>query len=180
MASSMSAGLGQQQLVINVDSYLPTQYAEINAEADSILDDFMEPLVNATIIREIQVLCDAANIPEGFKSGVKFVRTSPNTGEVINTWGTPEKPLAIWFNYGTKRHWVEPIFSSALSWLYKSGSHGNAIYFQGDAQPGDRLYSKGHYVSGVPKTEVMERGFAAGIKRLAVEAARVLEAHLGK
>jgi len=49
--------------------------------------------------------------------------------------------------------------------------------FQGDKQAGT-LFSKGHYVSGVPRTEAMERGFNIGKSRLAEEAAKIIEKEL--
>ena len=145
---------------------------------DDILDDYMEPLINSTIIAEIKTLSDAANLPKSFKEHVKFVKTSKNRGDIVNTWGTTQKPLAIFFNYGTKRHWIEPVNAKALAWSATAGRNANAIYFRGEAKAGDTLFSKGHYVSGVPKTEVMERGFEIGKKRLAIEAGRILEKEL--
>ena len=150
---------------LNSDEFIPTQREEVRKEIDEILDDFMEPLVNFTIIAEIKAIAQAANIPQGFIDGVKFVKTGKNKGDVINTWGTNEKPLAIWFNYGTTQHWIEPKAGGVLVWEGKSGSHATAIYFQGEKNAGT-VFSKGHYVSGVPRTEAMERGYNIGKKNL--------------
>jgi len=162
---------------LNADDYIPTQRDEVRKSVNEILDDFMEPLVNATIISEIKLIAQAANMPKGFIDGVKFVKTGANKGKVINTWGTDEKPLAIWFNYGTTQHWIEPKAGGVLAWQATSGTHATAIYFQGDKQAGT-LFSKGHYVSGVPRTEAMERGFNIGKSRLAEEAAKIIEKEL--
>jgi len=48
----------------------------------------------------------------------------------------------------------------------------------GESKQGDTLFSKGHYVSGVPRTEVMERGFQIGKKRLVVEAGKIVRDEL--
>ena len=165
-------------LTLKSDQYIPTQREEIRKNIDKILNDYMEPLVNSTIIFQIKAVAQAANLPQGFVDGVKFVKTKDNAGEVINTWGSKEKPLARWFNYGTNRHWIEPKNAKVLAWKGKSGSHGNAIYFQGESKEGDMLYSKGHYVSGVPKTEVMEIGFNLGKKLMAHEAGKLVEQEL--
>jgi len=162
---------------LNADEFIPTQREEIRKEIDEILDDFMEPLVDFTIITEIESIAQAANIPQGFIDGVKFVKTGPNQGDVINTWGTEEKPLAIWFNYGTVQHWIEPKNSKVLAWEGKSGSHATAIYFQGEKNTGT-MFSKGHYVSGVPRTEAMERGFNIGKERLSAEASKIVQKEL--
>ena len=139
----------------------------------------MESLMNETIVTEIKILADAANLPQAFSAGVKFRRTEPNQGEIINTWGSEEKPLAIWFNYGTTQHWIEPKDpDGVLAFPASSGRNASAIYFQGESKAGDTLFSKGHYVSGVPRTEVMERGFQMGKKLLAAEAAKIIKEEL--
>ena len=165
-------------ITLNADEYIPTQREEIRKEIDKILDGYMESLVNGTIIAQIKSVAQAANLPQGFIDGVKFVKTKDNAGEVINTWGSKEKPLARWFNYGTTRHWIEPKNAKVLAWKGKSGSHAQAIYFQGTSKEGDMLYSRGHYVSGVPRTEAMEIGFNLGKKLMAREAAKIVEQEL--
>lgn len=164
-------------VILNSDEYIPSQREEIKIEINRILDDFMEPLINFTIIAEIKAIAAAANIPQSFIDGVKFRKTGPNKGQVINTWGTTDKPLAKWFNYGTTMHWIAPVNKKALAWGGKSGSHATAIFFQG-GEPEGTKFSKGHYVSGVPRTEAMERGFNIGKKRLALEAGKIIQKEL--
>lgn len=165
-------------MVLNSEQFIPTQRAEIKQEIDEILDDFMEPLFNATIVAEIKSLALAANLPDGFIEGVKFRRTGKNRGQIINTWGTEEKPLAIYFNYGTSMHWIEPVNAKVLAWQGKAGRNATAIYFQGEKYPAGTKFSTGHYVSGVPRTEVMERGYNIGKKLLAQEAGKIVQKEL--
>ncbi len=165
-------------VILNSAEYIPTQREDIRKETDKILDDFMEPLVNMTIITEIKNIAMAANIPQGFIDGVKFRKTGPNRGQVINTWGTTETPLAIFFNYGTVKHWIAPVTAKALAFPGGGGTHATAIYFQGESKKGDTLFSMGHYVSGVPRTEAMEIGFNIGKRRMAEEAAKIIEREL--
>jgi len=165
-------------VVLNSAEFIPTQREEVRKEIDKILNDFMEPLMNATIVAEIKAIADAANMPQGFKDGVKFVRTDNNKGQIINTWGTDEKPLARYFNYGTTMHWIEPVTAKALAFPGTSGRNATAIYFQGEKTPAGTMFSKGHYVSGVPRTEAMEIGFRTGKKRLAEEAAKIVKKEL--
>lgn len=164
--------------MLNSAEFIPTQREEVRKETDKILNDFMEPLMNATIVAEIKAIADASNLPQGFKDGIKFVRTDNNKGQIINTWGTSEKPLAIWFNYGTTMHWIEPKTAKALAFPGTSGRNATAIYFQGETTPAGMKFSKGHYVSGVPRTEAMEIGFRLGKKRLAQEAAIIIQKEL--
>jgi len=162
----------------NANEFLPPQEKELEEKLNKILDDFMEPLMKFTIVEEIKNLAKASNLPQAFVDGVKFRRTAPNEGEIINTWGTKEKPLAKWFNDGTKAHWIAPVKKKALHWLAKIGGFAKAIFFQGGTKTGSNLFSKGHYVSGIPKTEVMQRGFAIGKKRLVIEAGKIVESEL--
>ncbi len=166
-------------LTLDSSEYIPTQRQDAKDTIDAILDDYMESLFNATVIQEIKALAYAANMPQSFISGVKFRRTEANRGEVINTWGTEEKHLALWFNEGTVQHWIEPTNpDGVLAWQAVGGKHASAIFFQGESKEGDTLFSKGHYVSGVPKTEVMQRGYEIGKKRLGEEAGRIVRAEL--
>lgn len=166
-------------LVLDASEFIPTQREDIRKEIDVVLDDFMEPLVDSTIIAEIKALGYAANMPQSFIDGVKFRKTEANKGVVINTWGTEEKPLAKWFNYGTTTHWIQPKDpEGVLAWTATTGRHASAIFFMGESKQGDTLFSKGHYVSGVPRTEVMERGFQIGKKRLVVEAGKIVRDEL--
>lgn len=165
-------------VTLNSEEYIPTQRDQVRKSIDQILDDFMEPLVNFTIIAEIKSLAAASNLPKSFAEHVKFRKTGPNIGIVINTWGTDKKPLAKWFNYGTIRHWIEPVNAKALAFGGGS-SNASAIYFLGVGEkPAGTKFSKGHYVSGVPRTEVMERGFQFGKVRLAEEAGKIIQKEL--
>ncbi len=166
-------------ITLDSSEYIPTQRQDAKEQIDEILDDFMEPLMNATVIAEIKSLAQAANMPQSFVNGVKFRKTEANRGEIINTWGTDSKPLALWFNEGTSQHWIEPLDpEGVLAFPAKQGRNASAIFFMGDSKEGDTLFSKGHYVSGVPKTEVMQRGFQIGKARLAEEAGRIIQSEL--
>ena len=168
------------QVIFDTSEYIPGQREELRKEINKILDTFMEPLVNFTIVEEIKTISMAANIPQPFIDGVKFRRTGTNRGEVINTWGTEEKPLALWFNYGTAQHWIEPLDpDGVLAWpAGAEGSNPSAIFFRGDSKQTDMLFSKGHYVAGVPRTEAMEIGFNIGKKRLLEEGGKIVQKEL--
>jgi len=165
-------------LTLLADQYIPTQREEVKIQINQLLDDHMEPLVNSTIIDEIKSLSDAANVPTKFKDGVKFRKTTANHGQIINTWGTEEVPLARYFNYGTSLHWTESDKpGGTLAWPAQGGggSKGRSIFFQSSEKKGGTIFSKGHYVSGVPRTEVMEIGFNIGTKRLIAEAGKLVK-----
>lgn len=150
---------------------------EAKRKVNDELDKGMESYYNNFVIPEIMRISKASNLPESFINGFKFVKTGRNRGKIINTWGTPEKPLAKWFNYGTKEKiWIEPkTEGGVLAFASKGASGGknaSAINYQSSKTPktGSMLFSKGHYVTGQPKTEAMERGYDSS-KRVLIRTA---------
>lgn len=124
----------------------------------------------------------AANLPEKFVNGFKFVKTGRNRGKIINTWGTKDKPLAKWFNYGTKEKiWIAPTTPGGTLAFPSTGPSGgknpSGIFFKSASVPkaGSTIFSKGHYITGQPKTEAMERGVESSKKTLIVIATKDVE-----
>ncbi len=115
---------------------------------NAILDTNMEFFMKEYMLPEVKMAAQAANVPEGFVLGIEFMRTGDNEGDVINTWGTEELPLAKWFNYGTRDH----------------GSKGNWPLRWRSKKTGIEIFAQ--YVRGVPKTLAMEIGIELGIEKL--------------
>lgn len=139
----------------NLDAVLEEQEQLVN----QMLDNNMEFLVNTYLIPEIRAVAMSSNVPDGFVAGIKFVKTGQNQGEIINTWGTKELPLALWFNYGTRDH------GSKGDWpLHWKGKDGKDIYAM--------------WVRGVPKTLAMEIGIDLGKQRLKDNVPRFIEDNL--
>lgn len=141
---------------------------QIEKDTNDYLDSHMEDLFNKYVIPEMKAVATAMNLPKEFAEGIEFRKTGYCTGQVINTWGTPKKPLALWFEEGTITHWIQG--NPILSWISKgsdSGNNAGAIYFKNFAnEPGMRMFSRGHYVKGLPKTEAMQYGLSRGLQRL--------------
>ena len=87
------------------------------------------------------------NLPQGFIDGVGHEKISRNKFKIVNRWGSREKPLAKWFNYGTKDH--GPRFYQRLHWK--------------DKTTGKDIYAR--WVHGIPKTNAMEIGMELGKDR---------------
>ena len=136
---------------------LETQSKE---EVENILSDNMDFIMNTYFIPEMKRVAFAANLPKPFADNIKFIKTDTNAGKVVNTWGSDEKPLALWFNYGTKDH----------------GSLGDWPLHWVDKVTGEDIYAM--YVRGVPKTLAMEIGFALAKKTLMHEVPRFVEERL--
>lgn len=132
------------------------------------INDNLEKIMRDDFIPEMKTVAAAMNLPDGFIDGIEYRMVSKNKVKVVNTWGTRQKPLAKWFNYGTPKHWVAPRDpDGVLAFTAKEGRHGSAIYFQrAGVKTGETLFSKGHYVSGIRATFAMERGLEIAKKTL--------------
>ena len=120
-------------------------------EAKEILPTFLDylkinlaPVLADTIILEIKLISKAMNLPDGFIAGINYEMISSTRIKVINTWGSREKPLAKWFNYGTRDH--GPVFKEALHWK--------------DPLTGKDVFAK--FVHGIERTLAMETGIELG------------------
>ncbi len=127
------------------------QLKDAEKDTNQFLDINMEEFVFFALIPEIKSVARAANLPEEFIDGIRFVKTDPNMGKIINVWGSAEKPFAKWFNDGTNDHFIAPTNKKALHWITLLGR---------DA------FSKGHMVRGLPQTLAMEIGLFLGRKKL--------------
>ena len=108
----------------------------------------------------------AANLPKEFQDAIR-IEQKDDGYVLVNDWtGKNGEPLSIWFEYGTRDHWVEPKSKDGVLAFPapKNQKHGSAIYYESGAE--GTIFSKGHYVSGLPKTEAMHRGLDAGVERL--------------
>lgn len=86
-----------------------------------------------------------------------------NTWRKVTKWGTAE--LGAYFEYGTKRHWLAPRLAKALAWQ--------------DKETEEWRFSKGHYISGLPRVMAMHRGYAAGKERMRLQATMEIMAEFG-
>jgi len=131
------------------------------------LTENLDQLMKEFLVFEAVAAAKASNLPLEFISGIAWKRTGELSGKVVNTWGSEKKPLAKWFEFGTPDHWVEPLTpDGVLAFPATFGKHATAIFFMGNQEEGEILFSKGHYVSGIDKFESMTRGLATGFKRL--------------
>jgi len=126
--------------------------------------------ITDTVLREMVLAAHAANLPQKFIDGIQLIKISDTSYEITNVWNEDGKPLARWFEHGTARHWVEPKDpDGVLAWESGGPESGRkqAIYSKRhDNKKGAMMFSKGHYVSGLPATEAMKNGFRIGTARL--------------
>lgn len=145
------------KLDVNSVELVQAQLEEQVEEVNRILDKNMSMLMDRYMIPEVKGAARAANVPKKFVDGISFRKTGDNEGDVINSWGDEEKPLALWFNHGTIDH--GSLGNWPLHW--KSKSTGKDIY--------------ANFVRGVPRTNAMEIGIELGMIRLKSEVPRFVE-----
>ena len=143
-----------------------TEGRRTQSELQEYIRYMMPHWIRSTIIKDMKMYARAANLPKQFLDGI----TLRENNTIVNTWWSPAKRLCDWFEFGTPRHWIQPKNpKGVLAWQAPGSageSHGNAIYYQSGVKKGTWLFSKGHYVSGLPKTEAMHKGFDSGIIKL--------------
>jgi len=150
--------LSLQQAILDLEQLEPETQDYLIENLDSIMENF--------VVYEAVSSAKASNLPKEFINGIEWKRTGPTAGKIINTWGSTEKPLAKWFEEGTPDHWIEPLNpDGVLVFEATFGRNATAIFFMGNEEEGKLLYSKGHFVSGLEKTDAMARGIALGWKK---------------
>ena len=126
--------------------------------------DGIEDKIKSTILAEMVSAAHAANMPESFIENIKLKKITDMQYEIENNWQSEDgKPLAVFFEFGTKDHWVPG--NPLLAWKSGGPNSGSskAIYSKrADNTKGDMIFSTGHYVSGLPAYEPMTNGFKRG------------------
>ena len=144
---------------------------EIEKGVTPFIQDNLEQWITDTVLKRILSYARAANMPQSFIDHI-HIEIVDGQYAIVNDWKNSEgKPLSIFFEHGTVDHWVAPrtggfVTGGVLAWPAAPGKHGSAIYYQSGVAPGTMLFSKGHYVTGLPKLEPMTKGLAKGIQQL--------------
>ena len=128
----------------------------------------LESVISRTILAEILRACQAANMPKSFIKNIELKKVSDDTYEIENKWKSKDgKPLAVFFEYGTRDHYIQG--NPILAWSSGGPNSGNpkAIYSKNaGTKKGDILFSYGHYVTGLPALEPMHNGFKIGVSKM--------------
>ena len=128
-------------------------------------------LAESTILSEVIASSEAANMPASF---IKHIRLEVEGDkiQVVNDWKYEDKYgkhfLARYFEFGTPVHYIAPKFARKLRFKSEGPEmgHGRALYSKRyDTEEGDEIFSSGHYVTGLPRTEAMSKGFEIGVAK---------------
>ena len=121
------------QAIADIENLEPTTKRYLVENLDELAVEFL--------VGEVINASHASNLPLEFIAGIAWQRTGELSGKIINTWGTDEKPLALWFNDGTIDHWIEPLDpDGVLAFTATFGKNASAIFFAGPAQEGDLIF----------------------------------------
>lgn len=148
-------------------------------EARKFISDNMILWVKDTVLKEILRHCKAANLPDSFIEHI-YVTSDSSKVSIINDWEEDDNPLARYFEYGTTDHWIEPKSpDGVLAWPAQGGggTHARSIYYKSGEKKKGKLYSKGHFVSGIQSHMAMSMGYDKGIIQLKQRIARELKIH---
>jgi len=143
------SALRTQSLTFRIQEYLEYRIVDI---------------ANETIVEAIRQEAMHKEMPPRYINSLH----SDFDGNYLWIWvdfkGKNNVPLDLWFEEGTKRHFIKPVFKKALSWVLR----------------GVRFFSKGHFVSGIEAKHIFENGVQKGYPKfkakLTLEIQNYLEA----
>ena len=117
-------------------------------------------IANQTILQAIKKEALLKNMPKRYIDNIQ----SEFDGTYLWIWvdfkGKNNEPLDVFFEEGTRDHYIKPKNKKALAFTGK-GTHASAIYYTGSKKSTGKKFSKGHYVSGIDARYV----FADGLEK---------------
>ena len=89
-------------------------------------------------------------------------------------------PLDLFFEEGTKDHWIAPKNKKALHWIKGGGAdRSQAIFSQGSgSEAGDSMFSMGHFVRGITARKIVTDTRKIGYPKFRKELMRQLKDYM--
>ncbi|MCZ6583234.1 MAG: hypothetical protein O6761_08740 [Thaumarchaeota archaeon] len=103
-------------------------------------------IANQTIVKSIKEESVLKKMPTRYTENIHAEIDKEYLWIWVDFQGKNKEPLDIFFEEGTKRHFVKPVTKKALAWIQKEVQY----------------FSKGHYVSGIKARYVFRDGFLKG------------------
>jgi hypothetical protein len=110
-------------------------------------------IAEKTIVKEIRNQASMRNMPQRYIDGIQAEYDGSELWIWVDFKGKNGEPLDLWFEEGTKRHYIKPVVKKALSWI----AAGPIGIFSGF-----RYFSKGHWVSGMEARHIFRDGLKKG------------------
>ena len=145
-------------------------------------------IAHRTIGEEFLRLCDARGMTQRYSQSLVIESDVSLNGLKLKIYldykdrDGKNIPLDLFFEHGTKDHWIEPKEKKALHWIDTGGTQAKAIYSQGEtsSQAGVSRFSKGHYVSGIKARNIMTDTKKIGYPKFKKELMRQLRDYMEK
>ena len=115
----------------------------------SFIDERIVNLAERTFGEEFLSLAGAENMTARYKQSLRITSNGQQLILELDYRGDNDEPLGVWFEKGTSDHFIKPTEKKALSWI----------------ENGQRFFSKGHFVRGIPEKRIMERTVTNGLSK---------------
>ena len=120
-------------------------------QVKKFIDDQVVNIAERTFGEEFLKLSEAEGMTARYRQSLKIKTDSGKLIIELDYRGENEEPLGVWFEHGTKDHFIKPTEKKSLSWI----------------EGGQRFFSKGHFVKGIPERRIMERMTKQGLPQFA-------------
>ena len=104
-------------------------------------------IANNTLVPAIKKQAVLKKMPDRYINSIKAEFDGSHLWIWVDFKGKKGEPLDVFFEKGTKKHFIKPKAAKALSWIV-----GGFV----------KAFSKGHYVSGIKARYVFRDGFLKG------------------
>ena len=145
------------------------------------------PIAHRTIGEEFLRLCDDRGMTQRYSQSLVIETNVSSAGIKLKIYVDYKDrdgkniPLDLFFEHGTKDHWIEPKNKKALHWIKSGGGSPQSIYSQGsESQDGDGMFSKGHFVKGIEARNIMTDTKRLGYPKFKKELMKQLRDYMNK
>lgn len=113
------------------------------------INDQTVNIAERTFGEEFLRLADVEDMSPRYKQSLKIKTDFGKLILELDYQGDNNEPLGVWFEHGTKDHFIKPVKAKALSFI----------------ENGQRFFSKGHFVKGIRERRIMEKMVRLGLPK---------------
>ena len=131
---------------------------------EQFMRQFAPIIADRTIGEGIRNVARQQKMPKRYAQSLHFEMEGMTLICWVDFEGEHGEPLGLWFEEGTKRHFIAPVTKMALRFIMKG-----AVFF-----------SKGHWVRGIVARHVFKHGFRQGFPKFKKELEREITEFLAR
>ena len=143
-------------------------------------------IAQRTIGEEFLKLCADRHMTQRYSQSLHIEAQSSIKGTNLKIYvdykarDDPSIPLDLYFEEGTKDHWIAPKNKKALHWIKGGGAdRPQAIFSQGSgSEAGDSMFSMGHFVRGITARKIVTDTKKIGYPKFRKELMRQLKEYM--